>query len=118
MSYGFLALIVLLTPPTFALSNVDRWRDSPSPERQSLIFRGLAAELNTHAEEAQFHLLLCQPRAAWAWAQKIVDPALRARFEAVILALASTPTPGVDRAVRARRRGHQLCARPARSLGG
>lgn len=65
-------------------------------DRVELIRRGLKSELSSPAERAQYHLLLCQPQAAWMATEQIEDPSLRDQFKAAILALSATPRPSVN----------------------
>jgi hypothetical protein len=75
---------------------VERLSATDEVNRLSFIQKGLAGQLHTPEQQAQFHLLLCQPRAAWKAAEKIKDEKTKAIFKGTILALAATPRPAEE----------------------
>lgn len=78
---------------------VDRMSTDDQKDRLIFIQNGLAGNLKTPEELAQFHLLLCQPRSAWKAAEKIPDVRKRALFQGAILALAGTSRPAEEKPV-------------------
>jgi hypothetical protein len=81
-----------------AISNaeVSLYTSQDKETRMRLIHDGLIGKLKSHEERAQFHILMCQPKKAWAEAEKISSSETRNRFEGAILALVAVPREELD----------------------